>query len=335
MSAPGGISTIENTAERPGRPLISIVIPCYRERDNLPVLYERMNVALASADFDWELILIDDHSPDDTFAVASGLTEQDKRVRVFRLARNCGSHLASACGLELTRGQAAIVMAADLQDPPELIREMVARWRNGDQVVWAIREESAHQGFAARLASCTYWAMLASMLPQSTLPMQGADFVLLDRVAIDALGQCRELNFNILGIVVWLGFRQVSVRYKKEERLHGKSSWTFRKKIRQVIDSLTSFSHAPLRLISLAGVVIAFFGFLFAVNVIVNYFVHGISVVGWPSLMVAILVLSGLQMIMLGIIGEYLWRTLDESRRRPRYVIERSTEQNRDTRNTR
>lgn len=309
------------------RPLISIVIPCFRESQNLPLLYDRLLDVLAGANFDWELVLVDDHSPDDTFAVAQTLAQKDARVRAFRLARNCGSHLTIACGLELAKGDAAVAMAADLQDPPELVLNLVANWRTGNQVVWAIREINMHRGYFARMASSAYWTMLSRMLPQSSLPLEGADCFLLDRVAIDALSQCRESNFNIVGMIIWLGFRQSSISYKKQPRLHGQTGWTFQKKLRQVIDSLTSFSHAPLRLISLAGVLVAFVGLLFATTMVVRYVFFGSSIVGWSSLMVAILLLSGLQMIMLGIIGEYLWRSLDESRKRPRYAIERSSEQ--------
>jgi polyisoprenyl-phosphate glycosyltransferase len=308
------------------RSLVSIVIPCFCESKNLPILYDRMLAALKTVDFDWELILIDDHSPDDTYAVASSLAAKDKRLRVFRLARNSGSHVAIACGLEFSRGDAAVALAADLQDPPELVLNLVEKWKAGAQVVWAIREESVHEGFFAKRASGAYWFMLSRMLPQSALPLEGADCFLLDRSAVEALNQCRETNFNIVGMIIWLGFRQTSIHYMKQKRIHGKTGWTFRKKIRQVIDSLTSFSHIPLRLISLVGVSLAFLGLAFAITVIIRYIFFGNSIVGWSSLMVAVLLLSGLQMIMLGIIGEYLWRCLDESRRRPRYIIEQSSD---------
>jgi dolichol-phosphate mannosyltransferase len=306
------------------RALVSIALPSYREAKNLPVLHERLTSVLADADFDWEAIVVDDHSPDETFDVAAALAAKDPRVNVVRLSRNAGAHLASLAGLELARGDAAVVMAADLQDPPEVLKEMVARWRTGDQVVWACRRQRDGVGWWGRTTSAGYYGLLRRLVPNETLPPQGADFFLLDRKVIDALAQCRESNFSILALILWLGFRQGQISYDKQARLHGRSSWTFVKNVRLVIDSIISFSHVPLRLISVFGFIVALGGFAYAADIAMNYFFGKIPVEGWSSLMVATLLLSGTQMIMLGVIGEYVWRTLHESRRRPRYSIERA-----------
>lgn len=308
----------------PVAPALSIVVPCFREAENIPVLYRRIRDALAQHGIDWELIAVDDHSPDDTFEAAAALAATDPRVKVVRLSRNSGSHLASLCGIELARGEAAVVMAADLQDPPEILIEMIRHWRAGDQVVWACRRQREGVGAWSRLLSRVYYRLLSRLVPTETLPPQGADFFLLDRKVVDALAQCRESNFSILALILWLGFRQGQIAYDKQARLHGRSSWRLSKKIRLVIDSIISFSHLPLRLISLFGLLVALAGFLYAIYIAVSYFWVQVPVEGWSSLMVITLLLSGTQMVMLGVIGEYVWRTLHESRRRPRYNIERA-----------
>jgi glycosyltransferase involved in cell wall biosynthesis len=307
-----------------GAPVLSIVIPCFRESENIPILYGRIRDTLTPKGISWELIAVDDHSPDNTFEAAAALAAQDPRVKVVRLSRNSGSHLASLCGIELARGDAAVVMAADLQDPPEVLIDMIRHWQAGDQVVWACRRQRTGVGPIGRLMSQVYYRMLARLVPNETLPPQGADFFLLDRKVVDALAQCRESNFSILALILWLGFRQGQISYDKQARLHGRSSWRLSRKIRLVIDSIISFSHLPLRLISLLGVLVALTGFLYAIYIAISYFWVMAPVEGWSSLMVITLLLSGTQMIMLGVIGEYVWRTLHESRRRPRYNIERA-----------
>jgi dolichol-phosphate mannosyltransferase len=306
------------------RALISIITPCYREAENLPVLYQRIKGVMDATAYDWELVVVDDHSPDRTFDVAAALAKTDPRVRAVRLARNSGSHMACACGIELARGDAGVVMAADLQDPPEILPEILSHWRDGEQVVWACRRQREGVGLVGRLFSFGYYKLLARLVPNETLPPQGADFFLLDRKVMDALSRCPESNFSILALILWLGFRQGQISYDKQARLHGRTGWNFTKKVRLVIDSIISFSHLPLRMISIFGLIVAAAGFLYAIYVAVSYFWVKVPVEGWSSLMVITLVLAGTQMIMLGVIGEYVWRTLHESRRRPRYNIERA-----------
>ena len=312
------------TAASTRNPRLSIVLPCYREAENLPILHERLSKALGGAGVDWEVIVVDDHSPDQTFEAAAALASKDPNVKVVRLARNSGSHVASTCGIELAQGDAAVVMAADLQDPPEVLPEMIARWQAGDQVVWACRRQRKGVSAWGRFLSRVYYKLLARLVPNETLPPQGADFFLLDRKVMDALSRCQESNFSVLALILWLGFRQGQISYDKQTRLHGSSSWNFTRKVRLLIDSIISFSHLPLRLISIFGLLVAAAGFLYAIYIAGSYFFSMAPVEGWSSLMVITLVLAGTQMIMLGVIGEYVWRTLHESRRRPRYNIERA-----------
>ncbi len=304
--------------------VVSIITPCFREALNLPVLYERLKAVLTAAGETWEWLVVDDHSPDRTFDAAAALAAQDPRIKVVRLSRNSGSHMAALCGIELARGDVCVVMAADLQDPPEVLPELLQRWRAGDQVVWACRRQRVGVGLVGRGFSALYYALLARLVPAETLPPQGADFFLLDRKVMNALAQCRESNFSILALILWLGFRQGQVAYDKQARLHGTTGWNLRKKVRLVIDSVISFSHFPLRMITVFGLIVAFVGFLYATYIGVRYFVVSTPVEGWSSLMVVTLVLAGTQMLMLGAIGEYVWRTLHETRGRPRYSIERA-----------
>jgi dolichol-phosphate mannosyltransferase len=301
---------------------LSIITPAYNEQHNRPILYERLKVALESLGASWEWIIVDDHSTDKTFAVVQGLASQDPRVRGVRFSRNFGSHIAVSCALDRARAAVAIIMAADLQDPPERIPELMDQWRSGSQIVWAVRAVRQRGLGFSRLY---YWVM-RNVVGLSTMPATGADFFLLDRVVIDATRQIRERNASLFALLSWMGFRSSSITYEKEARVHGFSGWTPRKKLRLAIDSFISFSHKPIRWMALFGVTTAMLGFCYAVVVTANA-LAGAPVEGWSSLMVAVLIIGGGQMLMLGIMGEYLWRALDEARQRPKYLIEDTTKE--------
>jgi len=304
---------------------LSLVTPAYNESDNLPLLYERVSTVLTQLDVDWEWIVVDDHSTDDTFKTIADISRRDAHVRAIRFARNFGSHKAILCGLDHAQGDCAVVLAADLQDPPETVPTLLAKWHDGAQVVWAARqgrkgETAATVGFA-RL----YYLMMRRVVGLKEIPSMGADFFLIDRTVIDALRQFNESNASILALITWMGFRQTTITYEKQARQHGRSGWTLEKKLKLVLDSITSFTYLPIRLISYAGFVVALLGFLYAGLVIINA-LAGHPVQGWASLMVVLLVIGGIQMLMMGVLGEYLWRALDEARQRPRYLIEATTE---------
>lgn len=302
---------------------LSVVTPAYNEARNLPVLYERLRQVLDGAGVDWEWVVVDDHSRDETFAVVAEIARRDPRVRGLRLARNSGSHKAITCGLHHAGGNAAVVLAADLQDPPETLPTLLAAWREGAQVVWAVRahraESAGRVGFA-RL----YYFLMRRLVGIKEMPATGADFFLLDRRVVEALRQFRESNVSLMALITWMGFRQTAVPYDKQARLYGQSGWSLGKKLKLVVDSVTSFSYLPIRLMSATGFIVAILGFLYAIVVTINA-LAGRPPQGWASLMVAVLVLGGLQMLMMGVLGEYLWRALDEARRRPPYLIEAMT----------
>ena len=298
--------------------MISIVTPAFNEAANLPVLYERLVAAMRDVGGDWEWIVVDDHSRDETFAVIEALALRDARVRGFRLSRNSGSHVAITCGLHQVDSDAAVMMAADLQDPPETLAAMVARWRQGAQVVWATRRarpgDPSHRGFAA-----VYYWMMRRLVGMTEMPARGADFFLVDRVVVDAFRRFSERNVSVLALITWLGFRQEYVEYDKQQRVSGQSGWTLARKIKLVVDSITSFSGFPIRLCTYVGLM-----FLMCSLVLVLFAVALLPQLGGGLLLVLSLIvgLAGFQLVALGIVGEYVWRALEESRRRPPYLIE-------------
>jgi polyisoprenyl-phosphate glycosyltransferase len=302
--------------------LISVVTPAYNEARNLPVMYERLRAILDSTGVDWEWIIVDDSSSDDTFTAAETIAVLDHRARVFRFSRNFGSHAATICGLDHARGDCAVVMASDLQDPPEVIMALLARWREGVHIVWAVRSQREGESRSTLALSRLYHWIMRKVAGLKDVPAAGSDFVLLDRRVIDAVCRFPEQNASLFVLVTWMGFRQTSVAYEKQARLHGRSGWTLSKKIKLVIDSLTSFTYQPVRWMSLIGLIVSILGVIYAIAVVSNALL-GSPPEGWTSLMVVVLFLGGGQMFMLGVLGEYIWRGLEEARRRPRYLIER------------
>jgi dolichol-phosphate mannosyltransferase len=312
----GDIERIDNSPV-----LISLVTPAYNESRNLPILYERLCAELEMIDVEWEWIVVDDHSSDDTFSILATIAQNDRRVRVFRLTRNSGSHTAVTCGLNHALGHAAVILAADLQDPPETLPLLLAQWRAGTHVVWAARERrEGETATSVGFARLYYWIMRRIVGIQE-MPATGADFFLIDRCVVDALRQFNESHVSLFALITWMGFRQTTVTYDKQARLYGQSGWNLGKKLKLVIDSVTAFSYLPIRLISYLGMSVALLGFLYAIFLLGNA-VLGHPVEGWTSLMVVVLLLGGIQMIMMGVLGEYLWRALDEARRRPRFLVE-------------
>ena len=302
-------------------PTLTIVTPAYNEAQNLPVLYERLLEAIESLDVDLEWVIVDDHSHDETPAVVARLVTQDARVRGVRLARNCGSHTALLCGLDQARGDCAIIMAADLQDPPEEIPRLLESWRRGAHVVWAVRARREGVGRIRLAFARLYYFLMRRLSALRSMSATGADFFLIDRRVIDALRTFRERHVSVLALIGWMGFRQTSIEYTKQARLHGRSGWTLGKKLKLLVDSVTSFTYFPIRLMSYLGFLTATGGFGYAVVVMISA-LRGHPPTGWASLMMVVLLLGGVQMVMLGVLGEYLWRALDESRARPRYIVE-------------
>jgi len=305
--------------------LVSIIVPAYNESKNLPLLYAEIKNVLSKSEYQWELIVIDDHSSDETFDVTKQIGAKDARVRGMRFSRNYGSHVAIFCGLEHAQGDCAVILAADLQDPPGVIPELCRQWENGDHIVWAVRASREGEKRSTIGFSRIYYFLMRRIIGIRDLPAEGADFFLIDRLAIDSILQFTERNISIFALISWTGYKQSFISYDKKERAYGKSGWNFKNKIKLAIDSVISFSYLPIRLLSYLGVIISIIGFIYAGIVFVNA-VKGLTPQGWSSTMVVILALGGVQMIFMGVLGEYMWRTLDESRNRPRYIIETQTD---------
>ncbi|MBM3876622.1 MAG: glycosyltransferase family 2 protein [Verrucomicrobia bacterium] len=303
---------------------LSLVIAAYNEEENLPALHERLSALDWKAlDLEVEFVFVDDHSRDRTPEMLRALAAKDPRVKWLRFSRNFGSHKAFTAGLEHATGEAAVILAADLQDPPETVPQLVETWRAGAKVVWAVRGEREGESALNKFFAGLYYELMRRYAV-AELPRTGADFLLVDRLVMEALRNAPERNTSLLVLIQWMGFEQASITYTKAARRAGASKWSFSKRLRLALDSFVSFSYAPIRLMSASGMLFALLGFVYATFLIVRRIFFGAPVEGWTALICVVLVLSGVQLLMIGMLGEYLWRTLEESRGRPRYIVESS-----------
>jgi dolichol-phosphate mannosyltransferase len=301
------------------RDTISVVVPVYFNAGSLPRLAERLRAVATAADYDVEAIFVDDGSGDASWERIQEITRGWPNARGLRLTRNFGSQMAIVAGLAEARGQAAAVLSADLQEPPELLPEMVAAWRRGATAVLAVRR-SRPEGIATRAAAGFYYRTLRR-LAFAQMPDGGFDCFLIGRPAIDFLVEAREVHTSLPGLLLWGGFPTALVPYDRVAREDGSSRWTFTKKLKYFLDAVIAFSYAPLRWMSVMGASLAIFAFGYALFLIAYKIVHGQPIQGWTSLMVALAFLSGVQLLSLGILGEYLWRTLDAARARKGYLV--------------
>ncbi len=301
---------------------LSIITPAYNEAQNLPVLHDRLSAVFASLEVQLEWIVVDDHSSDETWEILRGLTVKEPRLKAIRMARNSGAHTAIFCGLQYAQGDCCIVLAADLQDPPETIPALLEKWRKGAQIVWAVRGEREGVSSATKGFSKAYIWFMRRYVGIAEMPESGADYFLLDCRVVEVLKAFKESNVSLMALLTWMGFQQDHIEYVKKARLHGQSGWNMEKKLKLAVDSITSFTYKPIRLMSYMGFGVGTVGFLYALVVVVNRIFFSTPVQGYASLIVAILVIGGLQMIMMGILGEYVWRALDEARNRPRFIVE-------------
>jgi dolichol-phosphate mannosyltransferase len=297
--------------------LISVVAPMYEEEETAAVFCERVRAALGDAD--WELIVVDDGSPDGTGAVLAAEAAADERVKVLSLSRNFGHQAALTAGLDHATGDAVVMMDGDLQDPPELIGEMLERWRAGADVVYAVRE--AREGETAfKRATARWFYRSFRHIAQIDLVPESGDFRLMDRRALDVLLAMPERNRFLRGMTVWVGFTQTAVTFRRDARTAGRTKYTPARMLRFSFDAITSFSHRPLQWATLLGFtfsLLAFVGIpLTVVARYTNQFVPGV-----PSTILVVLLLGGIQLITVGIIGEYVGRIYDEVKRRPLYVV--------------
>jgi polyisoprenyl-phosphate glycosyltransferase len=303
------------------RTLTSVVVPVYCNSETLCKLLERLAaVAAIERERDFEFLFVDDGSGDNSFDVLQQMASENPCVRVLKLSRNYGSNAAILAGLSYSRGDCVVVLTADLQDPPELIPRLIDCWEEGNQVVMAARRKR-RDPLVSRLFASVF-NHLFRWLVFRDFPANGFDFVLLDRRVVAILVALDEKNSYLFGQILWVGFKRCIVYYDREERKQGVSRWTTMKKIKYFIDAFTAFSYLPLRAAALIGIALSGLGFLYALFVIGLRITNGIEITGWASLSVIILVTSGAQLLLMGISGEYLWRVLDETRRRPPFIVE-------------
>lgn len=300
---------------------LSIVIPVYYNENNLVPLYEDIKKKIIDViDYEYEIVMVNDGSKDESYEVMMSLAEKDSNVRCFSLSRNFGSHAAILCGLANCTGDCAVVKAADLQEPTELVLEMVASWRQGNKVVLAVREERQEGKGQTMFANLYYWLTRKTALPE--MPKGGFDVYLLDKKVINVLMQLDEKNSALTGQILWSGFKTAHVYYTRLEREIGTSRWTLKKKIKLVADTLFGFSTLPITLISVVGTVSCGGAILWALIVLILKLMGKINVDGWTTLFMFNLLSFGIIMLTLGILGNYLWRTFDASRNRPPYIVE-------------
>ncbi len=297
--------------------LLSVVAPVYNEEATIQEFYSRVCSALEGVNF--ELVLVDDGSSDGSTASLDQLATTDPRVRVVYLSRNFGHQTALTAGLDHARGDAVVMLDADLQDPPELIARMLDHWRAGCDVVYAVRE--AREGESRfKLSTARWFYKLFDKLAQVELQHNSGDFRLLDRRALDALLAMRERNRFLRGMTVWVGYTQAAVPYKRDPRYAGETKYTLSKMLRFSLDAISSFSHRPLQLATLLGFAISTLAFI-AIPVVIVLRIVGSYLPGFGSITIAILLLGGIQLIAIGIIGEYVGRIYDEVKGRPLYLV--------------
>ncbi|MFN2490970.1 MAG: glycosyltransferase family 2 protein [Actinomycetota bacterium] len=301
-------------------PEYSIVIPVYNEQDSLPELIGRLRSLMERLDGTCEMIFVDDGSRDSSHALIAAICDEDPRFKMIRLSRNFGHQIAISAGLDWAAGRAVVVMDADLQDPPELILEMAARWRAGYEVVYAIREQRLGETAFKRTATHFFYRAL-QRITDLEIPVDVGDFRLVDRRALEAFKRLPESNRYVRGMFSWIGFRQTGVPYSRPGRFAGRTKYSFIKLLKLALDGIVGFSNAPLRIALKLGFLLSGLAFFAGVAAVVAKLTESYIVPGWASLVVATTFLGGVQLIILGVMGEYVARIYDEVKRRPLYLV--------------
>ncbi|HET8898639.1 MAG TPA: glycosyltransferase family 2 protein [Rhodanobacteraceae bacterium] len=301
---------------------LTVVVPAYNEASVLRAFQQRLGTVLDGLDLPARVLYVDDGSSDDTWPLIESLAAADARVSGLRLSRNFGKEAALSAGLDHVddAAVAVVVIDADLQDPPELIPELIARWRDGGDAVYAVRSSRAGETVFKKFTSAAFYRVM-ERVADTAIPRDTGDFRLLSRRALDALRQLPERQRFMKGLFAWIGFRQIGVPYQRDGRHAGRSKWNYPRLLNLAIEGITSFSTAPLRLATLAGVITSLLAFGFGTWVLLKALLWGDPVRGYPSLMIVMLFLGGMQLLALGVIGEYLGRTYTESKQRPLYFV--------------
>ena len=299
---------------------LSLVIPVYYNEMNLHDLYEDISEKILKHIDNYEIIFVDDGSKDNSYQILEELKEKNSNIVIVKLSRNFGSHAAILAGLNVATGDCVAMKTADLQEPSNIILDMYEKWKNGFNVVLAVREDR-DEGIIQKIFSNTYYKIMRKIAIKE-MPLGGFDCFLIDRKVVEVLKLMDEKNSTLMGQILWSGFKTTQIYYTRLRREKGKSRWTFSKKFKLFSDSILAFSFLPIRFMSLLGFVMSVGTIIYMIYIVYSYFVNGINVEGWTAMMLINLFFFGLMFLSLGIMGEYLWRTLDASRNRPTYIIE-------------
>jgi polyisoprenyl-phosphate glycosyltransferase len=302
-------------------PTFSVIAPIFNEYDNIPILYRRIRQVMDSTGETWELIMVDDGSTDGSTDLMHELAKQDARVRPVIFARNFGHQIAVTAGWDYSRGQAVVVIDADLQDPPEVILDMIEKWREGYEVIYAVRIEREGESWF-KLFTASLFYRLIYRITDVDIPLDTGDFRLLDRKVVNVLNQMRERHRFPRGMSAWVGFRQIGVPYRRAARLSGETKYPFRKMFRLAINAITGFSYFPLQVATFMGFISAGLSIL-AIPIVIGIRLWGSEepLLGQATTLIAVLFLGGVQLISLGILGEYIGRLYDEAKGRPLYIV--------------
>lgn len=304
-------------------PVLSVVIPVFNEEDNLPQLYSRLVKVLEKIRLDYEILFVDDGSRDDSLRLLQYIASRDEDVAVIELARNFGHQVAISAGIENARGKGVIIMDADLQDPPEVLPQFIEKWREGHDVVYAIRQ-NRKEGWLKRSSYAVFYRLL-QRIANIDIPLDAGDFCIMDRKVVDILVDMPERNRFVRGIRSWVGLDQVGVAYERDVRYAGAPKFTFSRLMYLAMDGLVSFSYIPLRMITLLGFGVSVVSILLAIGYTIQKLTRGLSPPGFATTVVAIFFLAGIQLVTIGVIGEYVGRIFEEVKRRPLYVIRKIT----------
>jgi dolichol-phosphate mannosyltransferase len=318
----------EAAALRPPPSLLSVVVPLYNEERNVPVLCDRLFAALDATGAAWEVVAVDDGSGDATRERLIARARVDPRLRIIALSRNFGLQAAVAAGLGEARGQAVVLMDADLQDPPELLPLLLGEWRAGADIVYTTKRTRAERG--PRRIGFELFHRLFQSMGDIALPIHAGNFSLIDRRALDVINRLPERNRYLPGLRGWVGFKQAEVAFDRDPRAEGEPRMTFRRLVNLALDALFGFSYLPVKFVSLIGVAACLLGLFFTSWVLVEKLVTHTAILGWPSLMIAVCFIGGAQLISVGILGEYVVRIYDEVRLRPNFVVMERIEFERD-----
>jgi len=303
--------------------LISIILPICNEENNINQIYTQVKAVLLKIPYAHEIIFVDDGSQDDSWKIIEDLTKKDRTIKALRFSRNFGQQIALSAGLDMTTADAIIMMDADLQHPPEMILEFIKKWKEGYDIVYAVRSCGKDFSLFHNITSTLFYRVF-NKLSDTEIPEGVVNFRLMSKAAASSIRECRERIRHLVGIVTWAGFKSIGVPYVAEKRLSGKTKYSFLNRLSLAFVSITSFSSAPLHFSTIMGFVVSFFAFLYILYAIYMKLFTSTPVSGWASILISVLFLGGIQLISIGILGEYLGKVYEEVKQRPLYIVRQS-----------